>query len=414
MVDGSNHSGPPRHQQPSTERIFFLTANADGIGGIARTVSTLASSLAERHEVEVLSVYRRRRQPAYPMDPRVTVTYLVDRRPVKARRSKPPEGDHDPQHVTPWSSSLHKQPSDLVPRDKLLTGLTDAALRDKLAALPPGVLISTRPSLHAIAARLSPRHVVTVGQDHMNFHTRFKGADGFEELIDSVRRLDSWAVLTKADAEDYAPRLEGSGTVLAAIPNASPWSLGEPSPLTSKIVIGAGRLVARKGFDRMIAAWAPVATAHPDWQLHIYGTGPLRDSLMQQVADLGLTASVHLKGHTMAFEEVLAQGSLYAMTSHEEGFPMVLVEALSKGLPLVSMDCPRGPAEIVVDTSNGRLVPNGDIPAFSEALLEIVGDDETRRRMGQAAWRDAHQYTVETITKRWEELFERLVAARKG
>jgi glycosyltransferase involved in cell wall biosynthesis len=179
-------------------------------------------------------------------------------------------------------------------------------------------------------------------------------------------------------------------------------------------VVAAGHLVPRKGFDRMITAWKPISRARPDWQLHIYGSGEQRRRLTSQIRRRRLTESVHLKGHTMAFEEVLGGASIYAMTSHEEGFPMVLVEAMTKGVPPVSMDCPRGPAEIIVDHRNGRLTPDGDIGAFSSALLDVINDDGRRAEMGRAALEDARQYTPEVIAGRWADLFERLRAARTG
>lgn len=408
-----NVGGRPWQRRTSTRRIYFLVSNTDGIGGIARTVRTLASSLVDRHEVEIISVYRRRQKPSYPLDPRVTVTYLQDARPVKPAPGQAKIKASDLPTAGRVRSWLHQRSSRIATDlDDRLSALTDLLLLRKLSTLPPGVLVSTRPALHAAATRMAPRHVITVGQDHMNFQTRAGNAKVLDMIVRSARRLDAWAVLTQADAQDYAPLLEGSDTVVNALPNASPWPVGDPAPLTSKVVVGAGRLIHRKGYARMVAAWAPVAAAHPDWQLHIYGDGDQRASLERQIAKLGLEGRVLLPGHTTAFEEVLAGASVYAMTSHEEGFPMVLVEAMSKGVPLVSMDCPRGPGEIIVDGHNGRLVPNGDVEGYTKALLEVVGDDALRSRMGAAALQDARQYSTQAVSDRWEELFEQLAAAR--
>ena len=403
-----------RRRQPTTSRIIFLVANADGTGGIARSVHTLASGLADRHEVEVVSVYRRRSEPAYAHDPRVKVSYLQDAHLGDGvRRGRPDRGYHlaGAGPVREW---LNKRQPFVSGEDNEMSALTDILLVRKLRSLPPCVLVATRPSLQTAASRFAPRHVITVGQDHMNVETRSKDPEAFERFLRSARKLDAFVVLTQADARDYEPHLGESGTVLTSIPNASPWAIGAPAPLTSKIVLAAGHLVPRKGFDRMVAAWKPISRERPDWQLHIYGSGEQRRRLTRQIRRRRLSDSVHLKGHTMAFEEVLAGASIYAMTSHEEGFPMVLVEAMSKGVPPVSMDCPRGPAEIIVDHRNGRLTPNGDIDAFSTALLDVINDDAGRAEMGRAALEDARQYTSEVISQRWTDLFERLREARSG
>jgi len=410
VIGSARSSRPPR--RPSTSRVHFLVANADGIGGIARSVHTLASSLADQHEVEIISVYRRRQEPAYAADPRVAITYLQDARPVEGSRALAPDKGHHLSTAGPVRAWLNRRHSFVTGEDDDFTGLTDLLLLKKLRSLPPSLLITTRPSLHGAAARFAPRHVIKVGQDHMNFLTRNEVPAHFDRLLGAARRLDAFVVLTQADVDDYEPLLRGSGTVVTAIPNASPWAVGQPAPLTSKVVVAAGHLIERKGFDRMVDAWRPVARRHPEWQLHIYGVGELRPDLKRQIRELRLRQSVHLKGHTMAFEQVLADASVYAMTSHEEGFPMVLIEAMSKGVPLVSMDCPRGPAQIIVDGRNGRLVPDGNVRAFSRALLELIDNDERRVAMGRAALEDARQYSVDAITRRWSDLFARLHAER--
>jgi glycosyltransferase involved in cell wall biosynthesis len=97
------------------------------------------------------------------------------------------------------------------------------------------------------------------------------------------------------------------------------------------------------------------------------------------------------------------------MTSHFEGLPMVLLEAMSQGLPLVSMDCPRGPAEIIEDGVNGRLVADGDLDGFRQALRQVMDDDDLRRRMGAAGLHKAEAHRVDAVADRWKQLFDELV-----
>jgi glycosyltransferase involved in cell wall biosynthesis len=164
----------------------------------------------------------------------------------------------------------------------------------------------------------------------------------------------------------------------------------------------------------MIRAYRPVASAHPDWRLHIYGHGEQRAALAGLIAEHGLGERVHLMGFTQDFRSVLENASIYAMSSRAEGFPMVLLEAMSTGLPLVSFDCPRGPGEIIDDGKNGRLVPNGDEPGFTAALLELIGDAELRKRLGARALEDSRQYEMDRVVAHWETLFERTVGGRRG
>ena len=93
----------------------------------------------------------------------------------------------------------------------------------------------------------------------------------------------------------------------------------------------------------------------------------------------------------------MAQASVYALSSRFEGFPLVLVEAMSKGMACVAFDCPTGPADIIDDHRNGLLVPAKDVEGLTAALMEMVEDEELRRRCGDAAIETAREYTMAAI-----------------
>jgi glycosyltransferase involved in cell wall biosynthesis len=387
---------PPTGGRPT---VHILLMHAFGVGGTIRTVLNLAGRLAGTYDVEIVSVLRRR-EAFLPLPPGVRVTSLDDRTPGVPRSR--------------LRRALESVPSLLVHEEDFAfptcSLYSDLQLVRKLRSLRGGVLISTRPAFNAIAARLAPPGVVTVGQEHMNFHAHRPGLAA--ELRRAYPRLDALAVLTQDDQRDYGALLRGGRTRVVRIPNALPELEGDRSSVSNPLVLAAGRLTWQKGFDLLIPAFETVARAEPDWTLRIYGEGTRLERLRKMVLRRDLHDHVLLMGATPFLGRELAKASIFALSSRFEGFGMVILEAMSKGVPVVSFDCPRGPAEIIRHGENGLLVENGDVEGFAAALLELIRDPARRRRMAAAALETAAEYDMEVIGPRWDALLHDLLDGR--
>jgi glycosyltransferase involved in cell wall biosynthesis len=377
--------------KPDGRDVRILILHAWGMGGTVRAAMSLAESLAASgRSVEVVSVVRRKGRPFFPFPDGVEVTAVDDQRKGGGLLSKLP--------------SLLVHPDDFAyPWCRLRT---DLLLLRRLRKMRGGVVIGTRPSFNLLASALAPEGTVTVAQEHQNFNRHRKGLA--RDVRRRYRALGALAVLTEDDRRDYEGAL-GGATRVVRLPNAVPALGGERARPESKFVVAAGRLNSpQKGFDLLIEAWKPVAAAHPDWQLRIYGRGHLRAALKRQVRDAGLADDVFLMGATRDLGAALAQGSAFVLSSRYEGFGIVVVEAMSKGMAVVSFDCPRGPGEIIDDGRNGVLVPDGDVAALSRALLDVVGDEARRRALGAAAIESARRYDPAVVGKDWVSLIDEL------
>ena len=117
-----------------------------------------------------------------------------------------------------------------------------------------------------------------------------------------------------------------------------------------------------------------------------------------------------LLGEVRDIAAQMEQASLFVLSSRSEGFPIVLLEAMSKGLPAVSYDCPNGPSELIDDGRTGFLIPAGDMDALGEAILELICDEPKRRRFGAAAAERAEYYALPRIGALWDQLMSDVVA----
>ncbi|GAA3891033.1 glycosyltransferase family 4 protein [Streptomyces sedi] len=372
-------------------RISFLLHNAYGIGGTIRTTFNLAEALVPRHEVEIISVLRHREEPNFSLDPRVRLRPLVDLRTER----------DDPRHL---------RPARVFPaaeyRYSQYSALTDERIAHCLATLEADVVIGTRPGLNVHLALQGPREAVLVGQEHLTLDNHPPGLRN--ELRRVYPRLDALTTVTHADAAAYQRKMRLPGVRVEALPNSVPPPALPPADPSAKIVVAAGRLVRVKRYDLLIRSFARVAAERPDWQLRIYGKGEERDRLRALINELGLYNNVFLMGAAPAMEAEWVKGSIGASTSSFEPFGMTLVEAMRCGLPVVSTDCPHGPAEIITPGKDGRLVPVGDQRALGEALLELVNNDALRASMSEGALVNSRRYDPVPIIEQAERLFTEL------
>ncbi|WP_165987122.1 glycosyltransferase family 4 protein [Streptomyces sp. YIM 98790] len=388
-------------------RIAFLVYNMYGIGGTVRAVANLASALSDHHEVEVVSVFRRGDTPRFPLDPRVRLVPLIDAR-HRLWRLAHPSGRR--------ASTMFHDPGPAggaVPPSRLADRRVAAYLRRTRA----DAVIATRPLLVGYLNAYGRDTCLRIGQEHRTLDSH--NPELRQEMLSAVAGLDAYVTVSEADARAWREALpSGTGTTVTALPNAVPG----PDPALrlrpdedSRLVVAVGRLIPIKRFDRLIEAFAKVATVRPDWELRIYGRGRTEGRLRRRIDALGLGDRVRLMGAVAPIETEWAKAGIAAVTSDGESFGMTIVEAMRCGVPVVSTDCPYGPAEIITPGEDGLLVPlEGGSDAFADALLKLIENPEQRRAMGRAGLRTGARYDPAGIAERWTGLLNDLARQRPG
>lgn len=221
-----------------------------------------------------------------------------------------------------------------------------------------------------------------------------------------VRRFDRFVVLTHEDASYWGalPNLQVIPNAALIIPETG-WSAD------SRRVIAVGRLDYQKGFDRLVDAWALLPEdLRETWHLDIFGQGEWEVMLQERIRKKGVGASARLNAPTKEIFKEYAASAFLVMSSHYEGFPMVLIEAMACGLPAVCFTFPCGPRDIIENEENGLLVPEGDIPALAEAMERLMRDPALRKRMSAKAREITDTYSEQNVMQQWIQCFNSLLS----
>lgn len=192
------------------------------------------------------------------------------------------------------------------------------------------------------------------------------------------------------------------------IPNPLPFFSNEKAAFQNKKVIAVGKQSYQKGFDRLLKSWALLDKKFHDWELHIYGK--LDESLgLEKLAEqLKIKNQVFFHAPQKNIEEKYAESSIFVLSSRFEGFGMVLIEAMSFGIPCVSFDCKYGPADIIKDKEDGFLIENGNEKELAKKLQLLMQNENLRYQMGEKAKVNVQRFLAKNVVKQWDELFKSL------
>ena len=226
------------------------------------------------------------------------------------------------------------------------------------------------------------------------------------QIVKQTKSLDALVVLTEKSKEEWSKTNKN----VLVIPNPSSIkTLSNQYDIGSKRVISLGRLEYEKGFDLLIKAWEKVSSHYSEWRLDIYGAGSLETELNDLISELDITNFIKLRGVTNQVSCELLNSSFYVLPSRYEGLPLVMLECLACGLPIVAFDCETGPSDIIENNDCGLLANNGDIEELSLKIIDMIEMAEKRLVLSKACTLKSEKYAVDNIMSKWKNLFESIV-----
>lgn len=217
-------------------------------------------------------------------------------------------------------------------------------------------------------------------------------------------RATAWCFQTQEQMDWYPKRILRKPCCI--IPNAINSDVEQiiAKVGTEKVIVSAGRLTNQKNHVLLIDAFAKIASQIPNYNLVIYGTGPLKHFLQGKIHSLGLERQVILAGHSSNLVNQISTASLFVLPSNYEGMPNALMEAMGIGLPCIATDCDGGGAKFLINNEvNGILIPKNDIDGLAKSMLRLILNQEEAVSLGKEASKIKNDLSAESIYGCWEQ-----------
>lgn len=286
------------------------------------------------------------------------------------------------------------------------TRLFEKRLSIKINEIHPDVILCTTSDPVNSIAKVKGG-IPLIVESHSVFFRTF-GEKGIRKryvdylLWRGIKRANCVITLTICDAIEWRKVY----LHVEVIPNIVHLNKGLISSQNNKRVLFVGRFDYQKRVSEIIEIWSTLYSDNLDWELHIYGDGMLRNELEQKVKKLNINIFIHQP--TKDIFDCYINSSFLVSTSLFEPFGLVIPEAMSCGLPVISYDVPYGPGSIITEGKDGFLIKDNDRKAFAEKMILLMNNIELRQQMGKQAIKSAQRYSAEKIMPMWKKLFEEL------
>lgn len=381
------------------KRIVYCLDTFDIPGGVERIVTAKANYLAAipGYKVYIVLAYLQKK-PSFPLDSRIDVVNLD----VPYYKSWNLPAPFQTLYLF-WAWRKHRIAllrllNSLKPDIVFLPKTTEVRLLSQRGLKPRPQLI------HEV--HFSWEHDCVVAQSTT---AKLVAKMGQSVYLRALKKIDKIVLLSESERTEYWDRMPFRN--VRVIPN---YVLSNTRDCPNfQDVIACGRLVPSKGFHDLLKAWKTVVESHPDWHLTVYGEGSERLSLQRQMEEYAIGDNVSLPGFSSNIIERMAEASVFCMTSISEGLPMVMLEAMSVGLPIVAFDIVGGVRDLVQNGINGFRVPYGDTVEMANKISYLIEHPQTRKDMGRQSLRIVQEkYTADAVMPQWIELIEKNTSLR--
>ncbi|MGH4038743.1 MAG: glycosyltransferase family 4 protein [Sphaerochaeta sp.] len=363
-------------------KICFISGVISRSGGTERVGSIIANELCQRgYDINILSFWNQG-APYYPLNPNIRVDYLLNPG-IEGKLSR--TGIYQ---ILKLHRYLVKNNIDIVVDiDTVLSRHTAYAIQGTKCKL------------------VSWEHFNYWAMEKLNERRRFRA----KKLI--KKYASKLVVLTEEDRLKHIHEYNLNPDFVVTMPNPCLMDASVDYHYDNKIFLVVGRLAEEKNFAALLTAWSLIQEKCNEWKVIIVGKGELEEKLKKQADALNLK-NIVFAGHSDNVWEYFKDASCYVLSSDYEGFPMVILEAQSFGLPVISFDCKTGPHDLVYNDINGYLVEDKNVEQLAEKMLLFTQNRSKAIQMSDEAVKGVQQYNLENIINRWCELLDKVFLSK--
>lgn len=371
----------------------FFMHNIYALGGTVKAVSELANTLADKgHHIEIISVFRAQDEPYFEINDKIKIKTLVDYR-LKPQNTKAIMMNR----LNKYTSLLKpKEINQFEPGLNQFSKYVEHKMIKAIKKVDTDVLVGTRASFNILISKYHSNDVITVGMEHMNLHAHPENYQ--QDILTAYRNIDLVTTLTQQDQLNYEQQID---TPVYTIPNI----INPVKHATKKenIIISAGRLEFEKGFDILIESVRRIQNdlKRLNFKVEIYGDGQERGHLQQLIDQHQLNDLITIYPATQQLNTKLSNSKITVVPSRNEGFGMVLLEAMAQDNIVISFKNILGPASIINHNSNGYLANYGDAASLAKYIDIAMNNVDEASQMINEGHVTLKQYTPNTVYEKF-------------
>lgn len=364
-----------------------------GYGGIEKCIAALANSLVDTYKVEILAIYKLYDEPAFYIDPKVHIRYL----------SKVVPNKNDFKYAVK-RVNIFKIIKEAIKALNILR-IKRKVLIDAIDSCDSDIIISTRDYTNKYLGEYRNNNVIAIGWEHNHPH-----GDKviMKRLRNSCKYLDKLVVVSRELKHIYSEDFKNNDIKCQVeyIPNFLEKIPKKINKLDNKNIISVGRLEPEKGFLDLVSVFKLMELKDGDVYLNLVGDGSQKDKIFKNIVDNNISRKVRMPGY-LDFEELnklYEKSSLYLMTSYTESFGLVLIEAMSHGIPVIAFSCAEGAKELINNGVNGYLINNRNEHEMADRAVKLLNNPDKLKELGENARTTALKYSKDEVKKMWIKL----------